>query len=402
MATRIPADDLVDCLVRIVLSARSAGVDRLELLQDNQFLYRHFRSQLQDLRQVRQAIESANPDVIDHRLITWEIDGAVAFAISSEEFDETAFRQKMLLEVSRLINHLETREMHVQLVNLISRADFPFGDVEIRPIANFGDTTEHNLKYESPVKSPDPTPINAYAVVMHAKGYSSVAERNAIATIEDALRLVRGIGLPSLIGKGWKQFGVEGRSPGSTWAITRQGPGKWNSAVDFTMMDRFIFLSDLLRNYLPQDIDRLERIYLSPSKSKIERKVLQSHYWMGDATMPGSNAEKYTKLALAFEAAIGGEAEKVAAIGITEMLAERVAFLLGDDQVERLQWHSSVRALYRLRSKIMHGDSALVSDGELVRWAFIVSKVAKKMLRLTNEFRTVEDLDTWVRNMRYQ
>src|ERR1700674_2536841 len=111
----MPAGDLVNCLVRIVLSARSAGVARLDLLQDNQFLYRYFRPQLRELLAVRRAIEDANPEAIDHRLITWEIDGAAAFAISSEEFDETAFREKMLREVSRLIDHQETREIHVQL-----------------------------------------------------------------------------------------------------------------------------------------------------------------------------------------------------------------------------------------------------------------------------------------------
>jgi hypothetical protein len=162
-------------------------------------------------------------------------------------------------------------------------------------------------------------------------------------------------------------------------------------------MDRPVFVAQLVANYTEAELRLLERIYSSPQKTKMERKSLQAHYWMGDSTMPGSSEEKFAKLALAFESAIGAEARRVNEIGITEMLAERAAFLLGDTPDARIQWHDAVKDLYGLRSKVLHGESTPVSDEQLLKWGFLVWNTVRAVLSQTHRFKNVDDLAAWIR-----
>lgn len=398
---KMAIDQLVERLVGIVNQIRSRGVDRLALLQDNSVWYRLFKPQWNELLDVRLAIERLNPEAVDHRVIQIEVHGPVTTAASAALFDEPKFRSEIRDEIEGLVNYHDRHEIHLQLVNLITRTSLSFGDIEIHPISNTGDTTEHDLKYSSPVRSPDPTPIYAYARVPEAPGYGSMAEVNAIKATEDVLRLIRAMGLPSLWQPRVKQFGIEGRSAGSTWVIARRRPGQWDSAVNPTLMDAYVWLPHILLNYSVEQIARLEEIYQRRTPSPIEEKVLGAHYWLGDATFPGSNEEKYTKLTLAFEAAIGGEAKKFTEIGVTEMLAERTAFLLGKDQTTRMTWHRVVKDLYAVRSRILHGDRSPVDDSTLTRWAFLVWNVVLEMLRRSTRFKTMDDLVDWVRQQRY-
>ena len=83
------------------------------------------------------------------------------------------------------------------------------------------------------------------------------------------------------------------------------------------------------------------------------------------------------------------------------MLAERTAFLLGHDKKSRSSWHDAVKKLYRIRSRIMHGELESVGDDHLKHWAFLVWKTVRAVLNRTSEFGTVEQFAKWVRKQRY-
>jgi hypothetical protein len=137
--------------------------------------------------------------------------------------------------------------------------------------------------------------------------------------------------------------------------------------------------------------------------SKLENKALQSLIWLGEATFPAEKASKFAYLSIAFESAVGGEAndEVLKEIGITQMLAERTAFLLGRSLEQRRGWHRAVTKLYGSRSRVMHGDSDPVSDSELTGWALLVWKAARATLRISADLSNVEQLADWVRTQRY-
>ena len=357
-----------------------------------------------ELAQIIQRVCSMNPEMLGERDVQNAIMPAVAWASTQRELDEGKFRREVAAKLKRLVEFHGSEEVHIQIVNLTARRVFNFGDVEIHPIPSKGGSPEYRLKYESPMRAHDPTAVNAYAVVPRAPGLDTKAWLSAVDVCERVLKLIRAIGLPTLWGREWRQAGLYGRGPGAGWLILRRRPGQWDTSLDGYHGAWYMSLEDMLRNYTAEEIGLLERIYSAPSLSKMERKILQTHYWLGDATFPADNASKFAKLSIAFETAVGGQVkgdDQLREIGITQMLAERTAFLLGQDMGIRLSWHRSVTELYGSRSRVMHGEVDPISDDDLTKWAFLVWKVARALLNRTSQFATVEQFERWVRNQRY-
>jgi len=289
-------------------------------------------------------------------------------------------------------------------VNLTLRSRFDFIGIHILPIPNYGDTTEHNLKYKGPVVGPNPDAVTAYAVVPDSPGFETMALRNAVEAIDFALRLIRAIGLPTLWGGRWKELGIGGSSPDTTWVISRHRNGPWDSALNESFRKPAASVEELVSNYSSHEISRLEKIYLDSRRSQIKERVLRAQYWLADATLPTDNSSRFARLSIAFETAIGSEAStesRTTEIGITQMLAERTAFLLGRDRETRLQLHKAVAELYGTRGKVMHGELDLIDNQRLARWAYLVWSIVREMLNRSGDFGTVDDLARWVRSQRY-
>ena len=163
-------------------------------------------------------------------------------------------------------------------------------------------------------------------------------------------------------------------------------------------------LEHMLGNWSEPEIKKIESIYTGERPTKMERKALQAMLWLGEATLPASNSSKFAKVSIAFETAVGGDAkgdDELKEIGITEMLAERTAFLLGDDRESRMSWHKAVKKLYGSRSKVMHGELDPISNEELTRWAYLVWTATRALLNGLHAWNSVEDFVRWVRVQRY-
>lgn len=86
----------------------------------------------------------------------------------------------------------------------------------------------------------------------------------------------------------------------------------------------------------------------------IETRILTSLSWFGEAWKEQSPLPKLVKFAISLESLImTGDKE-----GLTELLAERVAFLCGANIGERKQLFGEVRSVYRARSDAVHGGIA--------------------------------------------
>jgi hypothetical protein len=114
---------------------------------------------------------------------------------------------------------------------------------------------------------------------------------------------------------------------------------------------------DLLRtNGLPY----IEAVLQGKDKDDFRRKIYRAITWFGRGICANTDDEKFVSYVVALETLlIGREGGKRA------RLAKRVAFLLSDNPQEREQLQRDIKALYDLRSAIVHGGKPAERVAEL-------------------------------------
>ncbi len=391
-------------MLAIVRSIRAKNPDRSHLMRNYWISAREYPEEASEVSQVSQAVRDLNPQMLDEGDIRRQLIFPILEAVVADEIDEGRFRTNTAERIEWLAGNGETQELHIQLANLLLGSQFRLGGVEIRPIPNTGDLTEYNLKYEGPLGYGGPVDaVISYAVVAQAAGLGVRAWRNAIEMVERVLLLIRAIGLPELWGRQWLQAGIAGRGVATGWVILRQRVGPWNMSLGSGGPGEFMRLENMIRNWSSQEVQTLDRIYVKQNRTKMENKLLQAMFWLGEATFPASNDSRFSKLAIAFETAVGGDAKsrQLKEIGVREMLAERTAFVLGVGPKARHLIHRAVSGLYGIRSDLFHGEANRVTDGELSNWALLVWATVRSMVNRCEQFKTVEQFATWVRQQRY-
>ncbi len=399
-------EELAQAVLTVALEVRNQEADLQAVMNEYWLDSYKYPAATARLKSIAERVQVRNPVMLDLNEVYRRLVLLTVKAIQADVYGDELVLDEAIEVVRSLIEYNHIQELHLQLANLGARSTFRFGGVEIHPIPNTGDTTEYDLKYKGPFGHGGPVDaVISYGVVRQAPGLDSKAWRNALAKVEEVLMILRGIGLPTLWGREWREAGVAGRGFGSGWVILRrQHRLPWYMSMAASPILAFMELEDMLSNYSESEIRLVERIFLKERPTKIERKALQALSWLGDATFPASNASKFAKLAIAFETAVGGEPSgdyQLREIGITEMLAERTAFLLGRDAENRLLWHKWVKTLYGSRSRVMHGEVEPISESDLSKWALLVWMATRAVLGRTREFSTVEDVARWVRKQRY-
>lgn len=153
--------------------------------------------------------------------------------------------------------------------------------------------------------------------------------------------------------------------------------------------------------------ESISKIMVKNEQSKMESKLLTGLQWVGESTKPDTNNAKFTKICFALETMIGGEPkyEDLKVRGITAMLAERAAFLIGEDLNNRLDIDHKIRKYYGKRSEIVHEGQANISLADLDDFGALVRRIALALLEKLDKERdklnTVEKLEGWVRSQRY-
>jgi len=144
------------------------------------------------------------------------------------------------------------------------------------------------------------------------------------------------------------------------------------------------------------------------SRSDMENKLLDGIHWLGESTKPDTNRARFLKIGVALETLLGGEPKKdedLKVRGIKAMLAERAAFIAENGLDDRLDIHTKVRGHYKTRSEIVHGDKRDVPLTDIDDFGILVRSLAlaslEKLYKLGDNLRTVNDLESWVKNQRY-
>lgn len=161
----------------------------------------------------------------------------------------------------------------------------------------------------------------------------------------------------------------------------------------------------------PEDVDRwtknglptLVEAVLSedPPPGSIAARIKRSITWYGKAINADTIEEQFVGLSIALEALLVGSEgldPKQSWGSITERLAEAVAFLIGENYANRVRLASHTKALYGMRSGIVHRGET-VSASNLVSLDGIVSATMWAFVR--HQFPAFEAFADWLDAQKY-
>lgn len=158
---------------------------------------------------------------------------------------------------------------------------------------------------------------------------------------------------------------------------------------------------------LTQDVEEVKKILAKPKPSELERKLILSSkmYWL--ALQSYSPEITFISLISALESLLLGVSDRDY-IGLK--IAEKVAFLMSDEQKERLKIYKSMKKYYDIRSSLVHGKSGkavMVEEADLSTIKHIFMTVFEKLLHLVETYPnlTTEDgkgLDDYINELRFK
>jgi len=174
--------------------------------------------------------------------------------------------------------------------------------------------------------------------------------------------------------------GDSGPSPRFALRIPAQGSDPDLSRVQAGPADRFSF------SQISPPMTRLLELckvsdWLAKSRpSDLEDRILSAVQWAGRAAVEERREESFLLHAISLESLLlGGKSHTE----LTERLALRGAHLLAGDRGGRENIYKELKALYAIRSKIVHSGSREVTDDELARIGAVVRGALVTVLHLS-------------------
>jgi len=100
--------------------------------------------------------------------------------------------------------------------------------------------------------------------------------------------------------------------------------------------------------------DFIWKLLATKSRSDVEKRIMSTVDWIGQALLDKSAANRLLKAAIAIESlfSIGKDYMNKS---LTAQLSECVAQVMGDDLLSRIRIEKEVKELYKLRSAVVHG-----------------------------------------------
>ena len=254
----------------------------------------------------------------------------------------------------------------------------------------------------------DKSPDVWVAVRVRAPGDEQKALSYARTCVDQALDVLRAFCFPFGRDSDTWRVGMVGDI--IPWAST---PMRINNKRFVTILGPAIAMIELGRHILPH-IEQPQWKLINglvlkaeDSRSDIENKLLSGIHWLAESTKPDTNNSKFAKISFALETLIGGEpqAEELKVRGVTAMLAERAAFIAGENLSDRLAIDKDIRRYYGIRGNIVHGGKGNVSLDDIDGFGQLIRRLALALLAKLNELgdkiSDVEKLEKWVKEQKY-
>jgi hypothetical protein len=143
---------------------------------------------------------------------------------------------------------------------------------------------------------------------------------------------------------------------------------------------------------IAQVVDMIHLMY-EPAAEENIHSIRRALEWSFDAVIDEDETTRFIKTCIGLEAAVSDQSE---GMGITEQLADRTAFLLRKTPKAREQTRAIMRDIYKLRSKIVHGNLSGLShtDVETANLAtFTLSSILKVELNAVSTWWLTQHID---------
>jgi hypothetical protein len=323
---------------------------------------------------------------------------------------QTLFRQT----IRELLTYEVYSTITIPIIDLeVGQDDFRFGDVTLLQVKE--DFKNSDLwKKIYPYFGGDTDQRLLSIAKLEVPGDAIISIQQSIERVKDLLILLRGIGFQIIFKENYevKQFGLLNEFTIWRNRFVYRDNLKENFRLDsswgeFTLIGKGYrpcnLHDDILQKVDPSLLKKLEEIFVSSSKTKMEIKLLRGFQWIGEATKPDKLEAKVAKLVFGLEAMIGGEPsdENLTTRGIIASIAERAAFLVGNDAHQRIQIDEEIRNFYRKRSKIVHGDELDDTEIDLEVATKLIRNVGWGLMKNLDQFSNIDQLQNWIRIMRY-
>lgn len=137
----------------------------------------------------------------------------------------------------------------------------------------------------------------------------------------------------------------------------------------------------------------------SPDRSELENVLVTAIRWLGQGVASSEQPEKVLCYAIALERMMTSDNEEH--IDISDRLARRLAFLLGDTYDRRYEIWILAKRLYGLRSKVAHaGRTDFATNDIKLLERYALSALIKLGLHLS-EWDTHQDFINWTRQQEF-
>ncbi len=366
------------------------------------------RNLLNDLTKILiRSNQQISPSLIRLKIL-YEIIGTI--------IDYPTHKDEILSKLDETLKNLTkynaVREIDIPIINLeLEGKPFKFGEVNFLPIGE-GDRT--GIWWDS-IKNTLGDSAASNNFLSYGRVYGSGDLDNSTlytgSVLDETLLLLKGISFPFTIAE-TVQFGAIGEVSLNRTRYYRLGKPKetiqleahsgWIGRLGPPQGPYYLY-KDLLSNVdeanLANLLSLVEKEGLNP-ENVMSSKIIRGLRWVGEATKIDTVQARFAKLTFALENLIGGEAI-LTSIGLTAMLAERSAFLIGGTTEEKIQTDSDIRKFYGKRSGIVHGGRVEISNEELQRFVSIIRNVAWSLLKLKDKVKSINDLQGWITEQRY-
>lgn len=357
---------------------------------------------------------SSNPSMLSDLIVLQKlVHGAAAVRLQVNISDEE-LEQRAQGAAETLIKYQARREVDIPVIALMVDGD----PVEFGPVV-FSEYSEEDRESEWWQTVSDYLGNSAEELLLsygrvRADGDLTTSLAKATEAVREALLVIRGLGFP-IQAQNIHQIGVVNDYP--LWENTpiRVGIPKESERIEahsrlVTQLGPYRTHYRLRSDILAQvDATRLKKFStiiadagFAPSHP-ILAKFISGLRWLGEATKPDSLSARFAKVAFALEALIGGESneENLSTRGLTATLAERAAFLIGNDLSTRRELDKTVRQFYRQRSAIVHGNNSDILPADFEQFGRLTRRIAWGLFDHSNEFGNIDQMQSWVKDQRY-
>jgi len=138
--------------------------------------------------------------------------------------------------------------------------------------------------------------------------------------------------------------------------------------------------------------------------TNLQNKLITAIEWVGKAIRDNDNARAFIQVVFAFESIFTFQEKNVfVSPGIATQFAESVAFILGTNLNERIDYEKQVKDIYGNRSAIVHGGSSSISDIDLDKAIDLIKRVITKMTTETKftSLNSIKDFYEWMKQQKY-